>query len=125
MEGRRNGAGEPQGGITPSSLHPDSSLPPCLVGFTHPFRAAKWIELGVDTGAAWPLSATYGKWVPGDVDRNFRTANEELVKAGKRLYVEGCAEHDVYNIYRKPKGNETDAMPLYEASWSSWLGPNS
>ena len=54
--------------------------------------------MGVDTGAgktAWPQSVTYGKRIPGDVDITFRTATGELVKSGKRLYVEGCDDWGV------------------------------
>ena len=40
----------------------------------------------------------------------------------------GCTvaykENNEYNIYMKPKGNKTDAMPLSESSGGSWPGPN-
>ena len=57
-------------------------------------RWSEWIKIAVevDTGAGktvWPQSLTYGKRIPGDVDLTFRTATGELVKSGKRLYVEG------------------------------------
>ena len=61
-------------------------------------RESEWIKIGVDTGAgktAWPQSVTYGKMIPGDNDLTFRTATGELVKAGKRLHVEGCDDWEV------------------------------
>ena len=40
----------------------------------------------------------------------------------------GCTvaykENNVYNIYMKPSGNKTDAMPLSESSGGSRPGPN-
>ena len=54
-------------------------------------RGSKWIKIGVDTGAgktAWLQSDTYGKMIPADSDLIFRTAIGELVKGGKRLYVQ-------------------------------------
>ena len=40
----------------------------------------------------------------------------------------GCTvaykENNVYNIYMKPRGNKTDAMPLSEFSEGSRPGPN-
>ena len=40
----------------------------------------------------------------------------------------GCTvaykENNVYNIYMKPRGNKTDAMPLSESSEGSQPGPN-
>ena len=163
-------------------------------------RESESIKIGIDTSAgktAWPQSVTYGKMIPGDSDLAFRTATGELVKAGKRLHVEGCddwgsnlkirgvqapvckpllsvgecvtmsgvtvlhgdegymlhkssnvakkidswirkevwdsqyygctvayQENNVYNIYMKPRGNKTDAMPLSESSGGCRPGPN-
>ena len=40
----------------------------------------------------------------------------------------GCTvaykENNVYNIYIKPRGSNTDAMPLSDSSAGSWPGPN-
>ena len=56
-------------------------------------QESEWIKVGVDTGAgktAWRPSVTHGKRIPGDVDLTFRTTTGELVKSGKRLYVQDC-----------------------------------
>ena len=145
-------------------------------------REPEWIKIGVDTVAgktAWPQSFTHGKRIPGDVDLPC-TATGELVRSGKRLFVECCGvqllsvgeyttmggvtvlygdkgyvfhkgsnvakkieawiqkdiresqyhgctvaykENNVYNNYMKPRGNNTDAMPLSESSEGSRPGP--
>ena len=36
--------------------------------------------------------------IPGDNDLTFRTATGELVKAGKRLHVEGCDDWEVRGV---------------------------
>ena len=64
-------------------------------------REFEWIKIGADTGAgktAWPQSVTYGKMIPGDNDLTFRTTTGELVKAGKRLHVEGCDDFRVRGV---------------------------
>ena len=38
------------------------------------------------------------KMIPGDNDLTFRTATGELVKAGKRLHVEGCDDWEVRGV---------------------------
>ena len=61
-------------------------------------QESQWIKIGVDTGAgktAWLQSVTYGKRILGDVDLTFRIATGELVKSGKRSYVEGCDDWEV------------------------------
>ena len=100
-------------------------------------QGSESIKIGVETGAgktAWPQSVTYGKKLLGHVDLTFRTVTGELVKSGERLHVEGCDDwgvnlRNVYNIYMKPRGNKTDALPLSEDSNSRSLegcrpGPN-
>ena len=60
-------------------------------------------KIGVDTGAgktAWPQSITYGTTIPGDSDLTFRTATGELVRGGKRLYVEGCGDWRINPRFR-------------------------
>ena len=67
-------------------------------------RESAWIKIGVDTGAgktAWSQSVTDGITIPGDSDLTFRTATGELVKSGKRLYVdEGCDVQATVDCWR-------------------------
>ena len=66
-------------------------------------RESAWIKIGVDTGSgktAWSQSVTDGITIPGDSDLTFRTATGELVKSGKRLYVEGCDVQATVDCWR-------------------------
>ena len=86
-------------------------------------RESEWIKIGVDTGAgkmAWLQSVTYGKRILGNVDLTFRTATGEIVKFGKRLYVEGC---DDWRVNLRVRGVQAPVRkPLLSVGESTTMG---